>query len=118
MWGNQRKNRSSQVKLTTILGFLFGAAAIPAGIISIDTIYNIFNADIFKFLFGIYVFLGGFMVLVANLYLIFSGYGLVPTRGDLQRAPAVVQISYRFFYRPIVVGAAFLLGGALGNALF
>lgn len=118
MWNNQRMNRSSQVKFTTILGFLFGMAVVPSGIVSIDIIYFIFSADIFKFLFGVYVFLGGFMVLVANLYLIFSGYGLVPTRGDLQRAPAIVQISYRYFYRPIVVGVAFLLGGVLGNALF
>lgn len=58
------------------------------------------------------------MMLVANLYMVFSGYGLVPTKGSLEKAPPVVQISYRFFYRPIVIGTAFLVGGVVGNAMF
>ena len=86
--------------------------------VDVDFLYVVLNSSVFKIMFGIYVFSGGFMVLVSNLYLIFSGYGLVPSRGDLHKAPALVQVSYRYFYRPILGFMMFLAGGALANALF
>lgn len=106
-----------QVKLILIASFLLGSFSMSSGAAVIDIINSIFDNLIFKFLFGVYVFSGCLMVLLANAYLVFSGYGLVPTRGSLEKAPAVVQVSYRYFYRPMVVGLAFLLGGALGSAL-
>lgn len=110
--------RVSQNKLIAIVSFFFGAFCFTSGVVNIDFLYDVLNSNIFKIMFGIYVFSGGFMVLAANLYLIFSGYGLVPSRGDLHKAPAVVQISYRFFYRPLIAWILFLAGGALSNAVF
>ena len=108
----------SQNKLIIIVCFLIGAFCFNSGIVNVDFLYVVLNSSVFKVIFGLYVFAGGFMVLLANLYLIFSGYGLVPSRGDLHKAPAVVQISYRFFYRPLIAWMMFLAGGALTNALF
>ncbi len=117
MRGYQKLPRISQRKLITIVCFLLGAFCFTSGSINIDFLYVVLNSSVFKIIFGIYVFSGCFMVLVSNLYLIFSGHGLVPARGDLHKAPAVVQISYRFFYRPLIAWIMFLAGGALANAL-
>lgn len=118
MWKYQRRASNIHGKFSIILGFLLGFLAMPFGVISVDFLYFVFSSDIFQFLFGIYVFAACFMMLAANLYMVFSGYGLVPTRGNLEKAPSVVQVSYRFFYRPIVIGTAFLVGGVIGNAMF
>ena len=118
MWKYQRRATKIHNKFSIILGFFLGFTAMPFGFVSIDFLYLAFSSDIFQFLFGVYVFSGCFMMLVANLYMVFSGYGLVPTKGSLEKAPSIVQISYRFFYRPIVIGTAFLVGGVIGNALF
>ena len=118
MRGYQKLPRMSQNKLITIVCFLFGAFCFGSGTVNIDFLYVVLNSSVFKVMFGLYVFTGGFMVLLANLYLIFSGHGLVTSRGDLHKAPAVVQISYRFFYRPLIAWMMFLAGGALVNALF
>ena len=117
MRGYQKHPRISQNKLITIVCFMLGAFCFTSEIVNIDFLYVVLNSSVFKIMFGIYVFSGAFMVLISNLYLIFSGYGLVPARGDLHKAPALVQISYRYFYRPILGWVMFLAGGALSNAL-
>ena len=118
MRGYQKLPRMSQNKLITIFCFLLGAFCFDSGFVNVDFLYVILNSSIFKVMFGLYVFSGAFMVLVSNLYLIFSGHGLVPARGDLHKTPALVQVSYRYFYRPILGWVMFLAGGALANALF
>lgn len=118
MRGFHKAHRATQNKLILICAFLLGMVCFISGTVDADFLYNVFNADIFKFMFGIYVFSGFFLVLVSNLYLMISGHGLVPMRGSLQKTPPLVQVSYRYFYRPIVFGAVFLMGGALGTALF
>ncbi len=118
MRGYQKLGRMSQNKLITIVCLLLGAFCFSSGFVNIDFLYVILNSNVFKIMFGVYVFSGAFMVLLANLYLIFSGHGLVPARGDLHKTPAVVQISYRYFYRPILGWVMFLAGGALANAVF
>lgn len=117
MWKYQQRVTQISSKFSMIAGFFLGFLAMPLDMISVNFLYFIFSYDVFQFLFGIYIFAGGFMVLAANLYMVFSGYGLVPTKGSLEKAPSVVQVSYRFFYRPIVIGTAFLAGGVVGNAL-
>lgn len=118
MHGYGRAGRMPQSKLITIVCFLLGAFCFSSGAINTDFLYDLLNSNIFQIMFGIYVFSGGFMILASNLYLIFSGHGLVPSRGNLHKTPAVVQISYRYFYRPIIAWIVFLAGGALSNIVF
>lgn len=107
--------RVSRDRYILFISFLFGVFCFSADAVSVDLLYSLFNMQFFKFIFGIYVIFGLVMVIASNLYLIFGGHGLVPTPGSLHKAPVMVQVSYRYFYMPILSWAVFLIGGALGN---
>lgn len=118
MRGFHKLPRATQGKSILFASFLFGIFCFTSGAVSPDFLYNVFSVNIIKIIFGFYIFSGCFLVLVANLYLVLSGHGLVPMRGSLHKTPPVVRISYRYFYLPIFSWGLFLAGGALGIALF